>query len=281
MRKIMRRTQKILVIAIFVAVAAVFSTKAFAALSLTKPGDAVPLSKEIKSQTMNLQPAGAKSRAPEPSTIALMGSGLLGMIMSFLRRAYVFTKRVFDVTVAAVGLLILLPICAITALLVKLTSRGPVVFKQTRVGRDGKLFEMYKFRTMCVDAEKESGPVWAKKNDCRITPIGKFLRKTRIDEIPQFVNVIKGDMSIVGPRPERPIFVEKFVKEIPDYEKRLAVKPGITGLAQVWHRYDETIEDVKKKIKYDILYIKKFCFWTDLGILLRTVRVVLTGSGAR
>src|SRR3989338_62953 len=134
---------------------------------------------------------------------------------------------------------------------------------------------------MCFFAQKETVPVWAPKNDCRIPPLGKVLRQTRIDELPQFWNVLKGDMSIVGPRPERPVFVEKFVKEIPDYEKRLAVKPGITGLAQVWHRYDETVADVKKKIKYDILYIKKFCLWTDLGILLRTVLVVLTGSGAR
>jgi len=114
-----------------------------------------------------------------------------------------------------------------------------------------------------------------------VTLIGKFLRKAHIDEIPQFINVIRGEMSIIGPRPERPAFVEKFKEEIPEYEKRLQVKPGITGLAQVWHRYDETLEDVKKKIKYDLLYIKKICLWTDIRILFRTVRVVITGEGAR
>jgi len=140
---------------------------------------------------------------------------------------------------------------------------------------------MFKFRTMKVDAEKDSGPVWARANDNRVTLIGKFLRKAHIDEIPQFINVIRGEMSIIGPRPERPAFVEKFKEEIPEYEKRLQVKPGITGLAQVWHRYDETLEDVKKKIKYDLLYIKKICLWTDIRILFRTVRVVITGEGAR
>lgn len=282
MKRKMRKMKRFLTIIAVIITLAFLSGKAFAALSLTKPGDTVPMGTEVKGKTMTLQAKSTeKSRAPEPSTIALMGSGLLGMIMSFLRRAYAIAKRIFDVIVAVIGMILLFPVFLITAFLVKLTSQGPVIFKQTRVGRDGKLFEIYKFRTMCVDAEKESGPVWAKKNDCRITPIGKILRKTRIDEIPQFINVLQGDMSIVGPRPERLVFVEKFVKEIPDYEKRLAVKPGITGLAQVWHRYDETIADVKKKIKYDILYIKKFCFWTDLGILMRTVLVVLTGSGAR
>ena len=134
---------------------------------------------------------------------------------------------------------------------------------------------------MKVDAEKETGPVWASENDKRLTPIGRFLRKSHIDELPQLINIWKGEMSLIGPRPERPIFVEKFKAEIPGYEKRLHVKPGITGLAQVWHRYDETIEDVKKKLKYDILYVKKMCLWSDFNIILRTVRVVLTGEGAR
>jgi len=134
---------------------------------------------------------------------------------------------------------------------------------------------------MHVDAEKKSGPVWAKADDPRLIPAGKFLRKTHMDEIPQFYNVLKGEMSFIGPRPERPEFVEKFKKEITDYEKRLNVKPGITGLAQVWHRYDETIRDVRKKIKYDVLYIKRLCLWTDLRILFRTFRVVVTGEGAR
>lgn len=134
---------------------------------------------------------------------------------------------------------------------------------------------------MRVDAEKETGPVWAEHNDPRLIPIGRFLRKAHIDEIPQFINILKGEMSLIGPRPERPVFVQKFKEEITDYEKRLAVKPGLTGLAQVWHTYDATIEDVRKKIKYDLLYIKKLCLWTDVRILFRTVRVVFTGEGAR
>jgi len=132
-----------------------------------------------------------------------------------------------------------------------------------------------------VNAEKETGPVWAAENDNRLIPCGKFLRKAHIDEIPQFLNIFKGDMSLIGPRPERPVFIEKLKDVIPDYEKRMNIKPGLTGLAQVWHRYDETIEDVKKKIKYDLLYIRKMCLWTDIRIVLRTVRVVFTGEGAR
>lgn len=218
---------------------------------------------------------------PEPNTLALLGSGLLTMTIAFLRRTYSLTKRAIDIGGSVMALVIFSPILLLTALLIKLTSKGPVMFTQTRVGKDGKHFEIYKFRTMKVDAEKATGPVWAAKNDNRLIPVGGFIRKAHLDEIPQFLNVIKGDMSIIGPRPERPIFVEKLSKEIADYPKRLQVSPGITGLAQVWHHYDETVEDVRKKIKYDLLYIKKMCFWTDLTILARTVRVVITGEGAR
>ena len=223
----------------------------------------------------------SRSHAPEPTTLALIGGSLLSMVISFLRRLYALTKRTVDVFGSLVGLVFLSPILLLTAVLVKLTSKGPVLYSQIRVGKNGKHFNIYKFRTMKVDAEKNTGPVWAAKNDNRLTPIGGILRKARIDEIPQFVNVLKGDMSLVGPRPERPMFVEQLKKQISDYERRLDVKPGITGLAQVWHNYDETIEDVRKKIKYDVLYIRKACFWTDVRILLRTFRVVFTGAGAR
>lgn len=203
------------------------------------------------------------------------------MIMSFIRKTYAIIKRLFDFVASLIGFIILLPLFAAVTLLVKLTSKGPILYSQIRVGKDGSLFRIFKFRTMKVDAEKETGPVWAAENDNRLTSIGKFLRKTHLDEIPQLFNVLKGEMSIVGPRPERPVFVDKFKATIPSYEKRLMVKPGITGLAQVWHSYDETIEDVKKKLKYDLLYIKKFGIWADLGIFLRTFRVVVTGEGAR
>ena len=134
---------------------------------------------------------------------------------------------------------------------------------------------------MEVDAEKETGPVWAKEDDPRLIKFGKIIRKMHIDEIPQLFNVLRGEMSIVGPRPERPIFVKSLSKEIKEYKRRLTVKPGITGLAQVWHKYDETIKDVKKKIKYDLLYIRKMCLATDFRILLRTILVVAIGKGAR
>lgn len=257
-------------------------TTAWAALSFIKSDDAVTQVKSADflpvSTTASLK---ARARAPEPSTMVLFGSGILGMVMSFVRRTYSAIKRVFDVAAAVMGIIVLSPLFFLAAVLIKLTSRGPVIFTQIRVGKDGSHFRIYKFRTMRVNAEKESGPVWAAANDSRLIPAGKFLRKAHIDELPQLFNILRGEMSLIGPRPERPVFVEQLKKEIPDYEKRLSVKPGLTGLAQVWHKYDETIEDVRKKIKYDLLYIKKLCLWTDLRILLRTVRVVFTGEGAR
>ncbi len=262
-----------------------FVQAAWATLSFLKPYDSDIQSTNIKegnaSEIPEQLPENSKSHAPEPTTLALFGSGVLGMVVSAIRKAYNHAKRIFDIFVSIVAFIILSPLFLFAAVLIKLSSRGPVLFTQERVGKDGKHFKIYKFRTMRVDAEKETGPVWAKANDTRLIPSGRFLRKTHIDEIPQFFNVLIGDMSIIGPRPERPVFVTKFKEIIPDYEQRLSVKPGITGLAQVWHKYDETIEDVRKKIRYDLLYIKKLCLWTDLKIFLRTFRVVLTGEGAR
>jgi len=196
-------------------------------------------------------------------------------------KPYYFVKRVIDLVGSMIAFVVLSPFFIFTALFIKMFSQGPVFFRQTRVGQHGRNFEIYKFRTMKVDAEKYSGPVWATKNDNRLIPGGDFLRRSKIDEIPQFINVLKGEMSIIGPRPERPFFVERLKSQIFDYEKRLKIKPGITGLAQVLHRADETINDVRKKIKYDILYIKRMCLWTDVRILVKTVRVVLTGAVAR
>lgn len=226
-----------------------------------------------------IQPA--KSHAPEPSTLALFGGGFLGMVISIVRQTYEAAKRAFDIVASTLGAIILSPLMLLAVILVKCTSKGPIIYSQTRVGKDGKHFKIYKFRTMRVDAEKNTGPVWAAKNDKRLTPVGAFLRKSHIDELPQLFNVLKGEMSVIGPRPERPVFVQEFSEVIPNYTRRLLVKPGITGLAQVWHRYDETIQDVKKKVRYDLLYIKKMCIWADLNIILRTVRVVITGEGAR
>ncbi len=188
-------------------------------------------------------------------------------------------KRALDLTVSITGITVSAPVMVLIALAIKLDSRGPVFFKQARVGMKGKIFNMYKFRTMCQDAEAKTGPVWAKENDSRITKIGLFLRKTHLDELPQFFNVLTGEMSLVGPRPERPYFVQEFRKIIPHYDRRLATKPGVTGLAQIKRRYDETIEDVKKKVRYDVLYIRKMCPVLDIMVLAMTFKSVVLGTG--
>lgn len=231
--------------------------------------------------SQNASDTSTRGRAPEPSTIVLMGSGFLAALVRFARRRFQEFKRGLDIFVSLLGLLFSLPIILLAMLIIKMTSPGPVFFRQMRVGKDARLFDIFKLRTMVCDAENQTGPVWAKENDPRVIPFGKFLRKSHIDEIPQLVNVLRGEMSIVGPRPERPEFVSGLSKEICDYQKRLNVQPGITGLAQVKHRYDETIKDVRKKVKLDLLYIKRMCFLTDFRILLSTVLVVLTGKGAR
>lgn len=188
-------------------------------------------------------------------------------------------KRLLDIVVSVIILLISLPVTLITAIAIKIDSEGPVFFTQERMGMNGKIFKMIKFRSMKKDAEKLTGPVWSQKNDPRVTRIGKIIRKLRIDEIPQFINVLKGDMSVVGPRPERPFFVEKLSQEIPYYRRRLKVRPGITGWAQVKHKYDESIEDVKIKLRYDLFYIENMSIRMDLKILFRTIFVVLFGKG--
>ncbi|MFA6217015.1 MAG: sugar transferase [Candidatus Omnitrophota bacterium] len=221
-----------------------------------------------------------KTFAPEPSSFLLILGGIGGIIISFVRRSFDKIKRGLDLILAIIGLIIGSPLLILAAIFIKIDSRGPIVYQQNRVGRRGKIFKIYKLRTMRLDAEKGTGAVWAKRNDPRITEIGKFLRKTRIDEIPQLINVLKGEMSIVGPRPERPEMVVDFKKLICDYEKRLIVKPGITGLSQIYNRYDETIADVRKKVKYDLLYIRKMCLWVEMRILAQTVFVVFTGKGA-
>lgn len=196
------------------------------------------------------------------------------------RRKFILVKDVVDRILAGVGLVVLMPLLAVICIFVKLTSRGPAFHRQERVGKNGRVFSILKVRTMVEHAERQTGPVWARDNDPRITVIGRVLRKTHLDEIPQLINVLMGDMSLVGPRPERPVFVEQFKKMIPGYEQRLLVKPGITGLAQVYHSYDSTIRDVRKKLAYDLLYIKKMCMMTDVIILFLTVRC-LTGRGAK
>ena len=188
-------------------------------------------------------------------------------------------KRTVDLFVSTLAVSLSSPLMALIAVAIKLSSPGPVLFKQVRVGQRGKTFTMYKFRSMRRDAEVKSGPVWAKENDPRITSFGWFLRKTHLDELPQFFNVIKGEMSLVGPRPERPHFVHELRKAIPHYDRRLCVKPGITGLAQLRQGYDETIEDVKRKLRYDTLYIRKMCPILDFKVLSMTFGAVIFGTG--
>ena len=224
-------------------------------------------------------------------------------------------KRINDVVVSATMLILLSPVLLLVAIAVRLTSRGPVIFSQERVGlnlrqkkrdrrqrheevelpdgverrgtginrrRDGgygKPFTLYKFRTMKLDAEK-NGAQFAVNGDPRVTCIGRFLRKTRLDELPQLWNVLRGEMSLVGPRPERPEFIEKLSAEVPNYINRLGLKPGLTGLAQVINGYDNNIESFKRKVNLDLLYLQNCCYLNDLKILFRTIRVVLTGSGA-
>ncbi len=188
-------------------------------------------------------------------------------------------KRLMDIILSFMLIIITSPATLVASLLIKLESKGPIFYKQERAGMNGKVFKIIKFRTMVVDAEKHSGPVWSTKDDPRITKVGKFMRKIRLDEIPQAINILRGDMSFVGPRPERPFFVEKLSNEIPLYKRRLKVRPGITGWAQVKHKYDETIEDVKVKLRYDLFYIENMSLRMDFKILFRTIFVVLFGKG--
>ncbi|MEO6596690.1 MAG: YraN family protein [Planctomycetota bacterium] len=190
-------------------------------------------------------------------------------------------KRLLDILASFTGLVVSLPLWPLAALAIKLSSRGPIFFSQERVGQDGEPFRLVKFRTMRVDAEKESGPVWAQKNDRRVTPVGRFLRRSRIDEVPQFLNILAGQMSFVGPRPERPHFVEQLQRDVPFYPLRHTVKPGLTGWAQVRHPYGASIEDAQEKLRYDLYYIKNTRVLFDLNIILRTVAVILRGRGSR
>ena len=189
-------------------------------------------------------------------------------------------RRSIDCFVALTMLLFLLPIFLFTAIIIKLESKGPVFYSQQRYGKNGRVFAVHKFRSMVQDAEQKCGPVWAQKSDPRITRFGQIMRKTRIDELPQLINILKGDMSFIGPRPERPFFADTFKTQIPFYMNRLMVRPGITGLAQVIVGYDETLEDVKDKVSKDIEYIESANSWSmNLYILARTVKTVLALEG--
>lgn len=190
-------------------------------------------------------------------------------------------KRSFDVLCALLLLLVTAPVMLLAAVLIKLESRGPLLYRQERVGLNGSTFDVVKFRSMRTDAEKDGKPRWATSNDDRVTRVGRFIRKTRIDELPQLFNVLSGEMSLVGPRPERPFFVDQLTQEIPYFAVRHSVKPGVTGWAQVRYPYGATVEDSLRKLQFDLYYVKNHSLLLDLMILVETVVVVLTARGAR
>ena len=184
------------------------------------------------------------------------------------------------VQLAGIGLVLAAPLILLTAMMVRLDSPGPFLYSQVRAGEFGKLFTIYKFRSMRIDAEKH-GAQFAKENDDRITRVGRFIRKTRLDELPQLWNVLRGDMSMVGPRPERPVFIEQLEQQVPFFKQRLYVKPGVTGHAQVRCKYGATTDDMVEKLQYDLYYIKTYSLLFDLSVMLDTVKVVLLRIGAR
>jgi sugar transferase (PEP-CTERM system associated) len=198
------------------------------------------------------------------------------------KRSAIFKKlkRGFDILFSLLGLTLFSPVSLIVSIAIKLDSKGPILYRQERVGEDGKIFHLLKFRSMRVDAE-ENGPVWARVDDQRITEVGRWIRKLRFDEIPQMVNVLKGEMSYIGPRPERKFFVDQLEKEIPFYSERHVIKPGITGWAQICYRYGASKEDALEKLKYDLYYIKHMSLLLDLIIIFETIKIVLLGKGAR
>ena len=195
------------------------------------------------------------------------------------KKLYELSKRITDIVIATIGLIVAIFLAPFIAIIIKLESRGPVIFKQIRVGKNGKDFLAMKFRSMVADAEK-NGPQWATKNDSRVTRFGKFMRKTRLDEIPQLINILKGEMSFVGPRPERPEFVKVLTSEIPFYQERLMVKPGLTGWAQLYGpAYGGSKEESLEKVKYDLFYIKNRSLILDLSIILKTIKLVISKKG--
>jgi exopolysaccharide biosynthesis polyprenyl glycosylphosphotransferase len=189
-------------------------------------------------------------------------------------------KRYFDIFLSVLGMIMAFPLGVVIAGAIKYDSPGPILYEQERVGKDGRLFKLKKFRSMRPDAEK-GGPVWAMADDNRVTKIGRLIRKLRLDEIPQLINVFKGEMSFVGPRPERPFFVRRLEREIPYYFHRHSIKPGITGWAQLCYPYGASKEDALEKLKFDLYYIKNISLLFDLTIILETIKVVIWGRGAR
>jgi exopolysaccharide biosynthesis polyprenyl glycosylphosphotransferase len=212
-------------------------------------------------------------------TFPLYGIPLIEIHTQLMKPWEEVLKRIMDIVLSLIVLIVGLPVWLIIAVIVKLESKGPVFYKQLRVGKNGKNFVIYKFRTMVQDAEKKGG-IWTAVNDPRVTRFGRFLRKTHLDEVPQFLNVLKGEMSIVGPRPEQPAIVNKYVKLVPYYVRRLAIRPGITGWWQVKYApHTESLEEIENRLKDDFYYIENMSLKLDLEIMIRTVFMMLKGHG--
>jgi exopolysaccharide biosynthesis polyprenyl glycosylphosphotransferase len=263
--------------------ASVFATlfAIFAAARLARPVGAANERSRPKSVSPALRPDALlreRSAADRSDPGALVSSGARASAPA--ENTHGWGKRLVDIAAALTLLAACAPLILFVSIAIRLDSRGSILFRQKRIGLGGEVFDMLKFRSMVADAEKD-GPQWAEKDDRRVTRVGRIIRKTRIDEIPQALNVLRGEMSFVGPRPERPEFVEILEREIPNYHLRHVVKPGITGLAQVKYVYGASVEDARIKLFYDLQYIKEFSPLRDIRIILATVRVALFGLGSR
>jgi lipopolysaccharide/colanic/teichoic acid biosynthesis glycosyltransferase len=261
-------------------------------------GDSAPVRRRRSEKQENAEGAAAPAREQVVETTRSTELPVATEVIDVVPRSRAETlNRALNVFVALVALILLSPVFLLVAIAVKLTSRGPIFYTQTRVGLDrrwnrthhmydrrtqdlgGAVFTIYKFRSMRADAERHGQAVWATRNDTRVTPIGQFLRKSRLDELPQLINVLKGDMNIVGPRPERPSIVLQLRSTIPEYAMRQRVKPGITGWAQINHTYDSCIEDVRKKVQFDLEYLRRQGMVEDLLIMAKTIPVMLLKKG--
>ncbi len=209
---------------------------------------------------------------PEPITLLGVGGAILAVTAQMARRYFEAAKEVVDVILGFIALILCLPVLCLSAIIIKLSSKGPVFYTQDRVGKGGKLFKIYKLRTMYVDAESATGAVWARRGDPRIVPVCRWMRRSHVDELPQLINVIRGDMSLVGPRPERPEILAELEKTFPDVKKRQSVRPGITGLAQIRNGYDTSMAAFRRKLEADLEYIERRKWSTELRILAGTLR---------
>ncbi len=209
---------------------------------------------------------------PEPITMVMVGAGSGGVLLELARRHFRIFKELLDVAGAAMALAVFLPVMAVCAVMIKLADpSAPVLYEQVRVGLNGRLFKIYKLRTMYADAEKAGRAQWAGDDDPRVIPLCRWMRRSHIDELPQLLNILRGEMSLVGPRPERPELFATLTQDIPDFEQRLAVKPGLTGLAQIRNGYDTDIESVRRKLAYDLEYIERMSLGLELRLLAATV----------